>query len=219
MTEIQTTVLVLLRASLFRMPAEPPLTLTDKQIDEVFSIAFAHTVGGFVYDGAVVSSLNIEPGIREMATGHVLSLFASYQLLKGVLFEILDRFDADNVKTVVYKGFSVALRYSTPELRSMHDIDLFVPESDFNTASLCLLSLGFEAEKAVSIHHISFKRGGYIVELHNSLFPFAEIPRLDQAILQADITAPEHIRTIMVEAAAYRYLMSIRLYARCFCTR
>lgn len=88
---------------------------------------------------------------------------------------IIAHLQEHGIPCAVLKGASVAARYPEPILRSLGDIDLLVPQEDYEK-SIDLLLNGKERDKLHSMHkfHYLLHIDGIPVEIHNAVAHFSE---------------------------------------------
>lgn len=97
----------------------------------------------------------------------------------------------------VLKGAASAYYYPDPCLRSMGDVDFFVPESYIDRADALLQANGFVRMEAESDHHIDYTRKNVRFELHG------EIPGVPKGVVGETI---RQYRTDLTEKALPTHL-------------
>ncbi|MCR5665008.1 MAG: nucleotidyltransferase family protein [Oscillospiraceae bacterium] len=84
--------------------------------------------------------------------------------------EVIDHMQAAGIPVAVLKGAAAAIYYRDPIRRTMGDIDLIVPQSDFTTARKLMEQSGYqwndEDTQNTDIREIAYQRDGITVELH-----------------------------------------------------
>ena len=99
------------------------------------------------------------------------------------------------VPYVILKGLSAARYYSSPEYRSLGDVDIMTLREDMQAACDSLLENGYQ-EVAPNCRHREFVKDGFLVEVHIS---YAWVDDIDQArnidnlILENIVKSHEHI--------------------------
>ena len=100
------------------------------------------------------------------------------------------------VPYVILKGLSAARYYSSPEYRSLGDIDIMTLREDMQAACDSLLENGYREIIEPNHRHREFVKDGFIVEVHIS---YAWVDDIDQArnidnlILENIVKSHEHI--------------------------
>ena len=84
--------------------------------------------------------------------------------------EVVARMRQTVIPAVILKGSAAAVYYKEPFQRTMGDIDLIVPQSEFEAAVIQLGYLGYQCQeddrKKTDIREIAFHKDGVTVELH-----------------------------------------------------
>lgn len=151
--------------------------------------------------------------------------------------EVLGILRGGGLDPVVMKGSSCAARYPSPELRTGGDIDLYVPEADFQRAVELLGAAGMEGA-AKPDSSMDFTLQGCEVELHGRYFdlhvrpsllpsvgtPEAELLMLSSHILKHACGVGVGLRQIIDFALAYKaypgdYQQLHALFHRCGLSR
>lgn len=148
----------------------------DAEIEEITKFGNIHNltpVLGYALNRHIKENLN-----DNMAAKKLSDLFLQtfmFQHKRIILFEkLLDKLNAEKVKTVLIKGCVVKKYYPDPEIRTFGDIDFLVQEKDIKKTDKIMLELGYSKyveEGAVW----GYKKGAENYEIHTALLPNEEV--------------------------------------------
>ena len=123
------------------------------------------------------------------------------------LRKIYQDYEQEGFFVVMLKGVSMAMLYPRPELRSLGDVDLYLPkEGEYERANIWAQSLGYRLFGA-SVYEQAYKRDGLVVENHRLLtyFGIAEYDKVLSEIMR-DIREQERWDYITLQSQKYRVL-------------
>jgi len=104
----------------------------------------------------------IPDSVRRLLVGLNLKHRHAEQVRSRTLTEILGRFEAEGITTLLLKGIALAyLVYPEPVLRTMSDIDLLVDKTQIKKAHQLLTALGFEMDPSPGWKPDGFNRLAY----------------------------------------------------------
>ena len=113
--------------------------------------------------GNILSSIDMPDNLRERWRQDIYRQIGNY-----CNYMYLQKSLPVTVPYVILKGTSAAQYYPHPELRAMGDIDIIAKRYDYECACKQLLDCGFvESAEKETRRHRSFKKNGYIVEVHS----------------------------------------------------
>lgn len=213
----------------------PPPGLDEENWMELIRTAGRQTVTGLLYNAAERFPEDVRMPDRALYTllEKVRRTAGRNRELAGSEKEVLELFSSEKVRALVMKGSSCAARYPSPELRTCGDIDLYIPEKDFQRALDVVGKAGTEYTRKPD-SSVAFTLRGCEVELHRSYFdlhvrkeklppagtPEAELLMLSAHILKHACAAGVGLRQIFDFAFAYKayegdYGKLNELFGRC----
>jgi hypothetical protein len=145
------------------------------------SVAISHNLGPWFYKSLGSREfLGLSPELIQILRGKYLAASLAWLSRERLLRELLAAFNGAHISVALLKGSHLAaVVYESPCLRTMSDVDLLVPGSQFETAADVLCALGykpqFEALDSVqtqSIPALTFVRpdkAQATVDLHREL--------------------------------------------------
>lgn len=154
--------------------------LTAEELEQVMRIAKEHTVLGLVADAAAGGGLEIAPSGDDSRKLLVMKLMQAnqkhqrrYKRFEEALGDFARLMQGHGIRYVVFKGVAVARHYAVPHVRSMGDVDFYVPGSDFRRAvEVIERGLHVEIEKEDVDKHYSFDYRGIRFEMHYQIETF-----------------------------------------------
>lgn len=160
MNKNQQILLKSLRSALFD---EELYNIDDTDLEEVVKEAWAQAVLGIVSPVLPIQNDRVEQGK------------ARYMRMLYEQDQIVRLLDSNHIPVVVLKGYSAAIYYPRPYLRTMGDIDLLVPRNRFTDAMYVFDSNGYtykfgkdsKGKLAVGARHIEYEKNGVEFELHH----------------------------------------------------
>lgn len=148
---------------------------SDEEWQRMFASAGNHAIIGLLYGG-------IEKLPKEQLPNKALLInwfgHSAYQKqykrqYDAVMLELVNLLNKENVHYIVFKGAAVAAKYPEPALRTMGDIDFYVPPGDFDRAvevieqNLCRID-----EKDYIDKHFAFSWKNIRFEMHYQMETF-----------------------------------------------
>ena len=197
----------------------PPSDLDEDGWMDLIRTAGHQTVTGLLYNAAesFPESVSIPDRALFILLEKVRRTVNRNQELAGVEKEVQETLRAAGVQALVMKGSSCAARYPSPELRTGGDIDLYIPEKDYQRALDVIRAAGNECTRKPD-SSVAFILRGCEVELHRRYFdlhvreallppvgtPQAELLMLSAHILKHACGVGTGLRQIIDFAFAYK---------------
>lgn len=171
----QSNLLMLLRSSLWATECSP---LTVIEVKDAMRLANAHTVSGLVaglfMDNkvAVAKGPGKEDAMMDMAEAVANHRWAYANHCRAVS-ELDDLLSAGGIEYVVFKGTSSASHYPVPSLRTMGDVDFYVPKQYYDKAVSMIEGQWHEdVTHEASEKHLSFDHREIRFEIHHRVETF-----------------------------------------------
>lgn len=148
---------------------------SEKEWHDLYGFAVRHSLVGLFFGGIEKLPDEQLPG-RELLIrwlGQTTVQKKQKAVLDCVLTEFAELFSKERIHYVLFKGLAVASRYPDPELRTMGDIDFYVPSFDFDRAvevvekNLCRIDEKDRVDK-----HFAFEWKGVRFEMHYQMETF-----------------------------------------------
>jgi len=217
----------------------PPSDLDEDGWMDVLRTAGHQTVTGLLYKAAECfpEGFRLPDRVLFILLEKVRRTVNRNLELADVEKEVLGALRSGGVPALVMKGSSCSARYPSPELRTGGDIDLFIPETDFQRALEVIRSAGIECSSKPDAS-VAFLLRGCEVELHRKYFdlhvrasllppvgtPEAELLMLSAHILKHACGVGVGLRQIIDFAFAYKaypgdYQELHTLFKRCGLSR
>ena len=149
----------------------PPPGLDEDSWMELLRTASNQTVIGLLYKAAEGFPEGFHLPDRALFTllAKVRKTVIRNQELSQVQKEVLEILRSGGHEALVMKGSSCAVRYPSPELRTGGDIDLYIPETEFQRALDVIRATGIECSPKPDTS-VSFILKGCEVELHRRYY-------------------------------------------------
>ena len=175
----------------------PPSDLDEESWMELVRIAGHQTVTGLLYKAAEIFPEGIRLPDRVLFTllAKLRKTVSRNLELSEAEKDVLQTLRSEGLQVLVMKGSSCAARYPSPELRTGGDIDLYIPETDFQQAVEVIRGAGIECTPKPD-SSVAFILRGCEVELHRryydlhvreSLLPPSGTPEAELLMLSAHI--------------------------------
>lgn len=148
---------------------------SEKEWRDLYAFAVNHSLVGLFFGGIEKLPPEQAPD-RELLlrwVGQAMVHRRHKAFFDSVMAEFAQVLIRENIRFVVFKGLAVASKYPEPELRTMGDIDFYVPSSDFDRAvevvekNICRID-----EKDCIDKHFAFEWKGVRFELHYQMETF-----------------------------------------------
>ena len=146
---------------------------TDWQ--EVYQLAQEQSVQGLVLQGidwfkVQGSKFNIPQVLLLRWIGEVQVIEQQNMEMNAFVAELIEKLRKNDAEALLVKGQGVAQCYEKPLWRCSGDVDLFLSDSNYETAKRVLAPLASEVEtEYVGSKHLGMTIDGWVVELHGSL--------------------------------------------------
>ena len=160
----QKTVLNLLSSAMFQKPF-----CTDKDVDwkAVFDECKAQSVISLAFSALPKNEVSQKIYAHWKAlVNESLAVNSKISYAHTLLNELMNRAE---IPYVILKGCASAEYYDDPLLRTMGDVDFYVPSSYFERANKVLLKNGFQSNNINHEYEKAYTKDGVIYELHNTI--------------------------------------------------
>lgn len=198
MTRTQQLLLSILRSALWN---DGLIEITVEQLNDVMQVAREQTVDGLVTGAIVDSKVKlIDSPLKEDAImdlmGITIKLKRNYVRQSEATIELDNLLRKEGIKYIVFKGTAVASCYNKPYLRTMGDIDFYIPQPYYALAKF-IIEDKWEAKinRSESEKHDTFTYKGIPFELHHSVETFGtrKHQKLFNQLIDKDVNkAVEH---------------------------
>ena len=170
----ENALLEILRREITGMDGTEDIELSVAGLNAVMRLAQEHAVTGMVANAAVRNRIVIAGGAREGKGEAVMRLMQQTMVHRQGMQrfeEAVGRFarlmKENGIAYVVFKGLAVARLYPEPFVRTMGDVDFYVPQGDFLRAvEVIERGLHVEMDKEDVDKHYSFDWQGIRLEMH-----------------------------------------------------
>jgi len=147
--------------------------------DRQFLHAVEAGLGPLMYHATRLSPENIPLPWRDPLRSADLTAQVRFENLCETAAEVIDACQGEGVRPTLLKGISISLQhYPVPHMRSMGDIDILVPEPDFERVESSLLRNGMvrasDRSEPAGSHHgtpLLHPQRRVWIEVHSALFP------------------------------------------------
>lgn len=160
-----------LRLALFDLPLPEGFSLSDKQWGEILEMAEKQQVVGIV--SRAVSRLDPSIEVPESILFRLMVAADGIRRQSRKVLTLSRTLVAEMAEAglhpIIMKGPSVAAFYPEPELRTAGDIDLFLPEEDFQLAADMAGRRGLSVEISPD-GSVLYTRDGIVIDLHRCYF-------------------------------------------------
>lgn len=176
----ENALLEILRREITGMDGTEDIELSVAGLNAVMRLAQEHAVTGMVANAAVRNRIVIAGGAREGKGEAVMRLMQQTMVHRQGMQrfeEAVGRFarlmKENGIAYVVFKGLAVARLYPEPFVRTMGDVDFYVPQGDFLRAvEVIERGLHVEMDKEDVDKHYSFDWQGIRFEMHYQIETF-----------------------------------------------
>lgn len=175
MTRTQQMLLSILRSALW---SDEPIEITVEQLNDVMRVAREQTVDGLVAGAIVDGKVKLtdsplkEDAIMDLM-GVIVKQKQNYVKQSAAVIELDKLFREEGIKYIVFKGTAAASCYNRPYLRTMGDIDFYIPHPYYAKAkSFIEAQWEVKIARSESEKHDTFTYKGIPFELHHSVETF-----------------------------------------------
>lgn len=177
---VEETLLEILRREVTGEDGTEKRELSVAGLNAVMRLAREHTVTGLVANAAMRNRIVIAGGVAEGRGETVMRLMQQTLVHRQTMQRFEDavgRFarlmKENGIAYVVFKGLAVARHYPEPFVRTMGDVDFYVPKEDFLRAvEVIEQGLHVEMDKEEVDKHYSFDWQGIRFEMHYQIETF-----------------------------------------------
>lgn len=178
--EIENTLLDVMNREIMGQDRTEKIELSVARLNAVMRLAKEHAVTGIVANAAVRNRIVIAGGAAECKEEAVMRLLQQTMAHRQAMQRFEDavgRFarlmEENGIAYVVFKGLAVARHYPEPLVRTMGDVDFYVPQRDFLRA-VDVIERGqhVEMDKEEVDKHYSFDWQGIRFEMHYQIETF-----------------------------------------------
>ena len=177
---VEKTLLEILRREVTGEDGTEKMELSVAGLNAVMRLAREHAVTGLVANAAVRNRIVIAGGAAEGRGEAVMRLMQQTMAHRQTMQRFEDavgRFarlmEENGIAYVVFKGLAVARHYPEPFVRTMGDVDFYVPKEDFLRAvEVIEQGLHVEMDKEKVDKHYSFDWQGIRFEMHYQIETF-----------------------------------------------
>ena len=160
MKQTESTLLALLRTSLYGIPAE---LQADTDWAAVLSEANAQTVTALA---AKALPDTLTEAQRQPWKNAQYAQLANYVRYLAAQDELCRLFESAQLPMVILKGSAAAFYYPQPSLRMMGDIDFLIPSDQEKLAKELLQDSGYQFSSEGNERHVTYKKNGVDYEMH-----------------------------------------------------
>ena len=188
----------LLRAGLWEKDARLSMFGTI-DFKEVYQIAEEQSVVGLVAAGLEhVADVKVPQEVALLFAGRAMQLEQQNLAMNDFIAGLIEQLRTADIYALLVKGQGIAQCYERPLWRSSGDVDLLLSESDYKRTKTLLLPQAVIVEQEYStFKHLGMTmKGGFVVELHGSLYTRLS-KRIDNGIdtLQNDVFCNGNVRS------------------------
>lgn len=176
MEKHQRILIELIARQLFHTDYTPP---ADTDWEAVLLEARQQSVLLLAFEAATAGGLSAETAAR-WRPGAMRSFQVNANIFRCHR-QVHELMQQNGIPYVVLKGCGSAFYYERPMLRAMGDVDILVRCEDMERVGAVLADAGYAKETGEHDFHISYRKGGAVVEVHK------EITRFDDAVTTRDI--------------------------------
>ncbi len=163
--------LALVRYELWQQPLDVSISKDD--VEELIAISKQQTVSGLVANAIIANQLPIGDDLAMAVYGIRQSLERKNKSMNAEVAKFAGFLNRRNLEYVVVKGQTMAALYPHPEVRTMGDIDFYVPKSDFERVQKVIEErLNIVMRHNASKRHDNFEIEGFSFEMHSDMTEF-----------------------------------------------
>lgn len=203
---VEKTLLEILRREVTGEDGTEKMELSVAGLKAVMRLAREHAVTGLVANAAVRNRIVIAGGAAEGRGESVMRLMQQTMAHRQTMQRFEDavgRFarlmKENGIAHVVFKGLAVARHYPEPFVRTMGDVDFYVPKEDFLRAvEVIEQGLHVEMDKEEVDKHYSFDWQGIRFEMHYQIETFGSYRHQHRFDRMIDEAMAEHTDSFKV---------------------
>lgn len=203
---VEKTLLEILRREITGEDGTEKMELSVAGLNAVMCLAREHAVTGLVANAAVRNRIVIAGGAAEGRGEAVMRLMQqtmAHRQNQRRFEDAVGRFarlmEENGIAYVVFKGLAVARHYPEPFVRTMGDVDFYVPKEDFLRAvEVIEHGLHVEMDKEEVDKHYSFDWQGIRFEMHYQIETFGNRRHQRRFNRMIDETMAEHTDSFTV---------------------
>ncbi len=202
MTQQQRVLLAVLRHAI---SPDMPLPDADCDWEGVCREARQQAVSLIFYDAVAPLLPRMSPDVQQKIKSAGMQVVMCNINIGNAQARLTALLNRQNIPHFILKGEASASYYPKPQLRTLGDVDFWVPEEFFGVLHGHFESAGYDFDKAQHDHHITYRVPGGTLEMHKTLpglppdcSPFREIlealPQLTTTknIGSGAFSAPDH---------------------------
>ena len=138
--------------------------------------ASAQAVSAFVYDSTDNIS-NIPEDVYKYLKQYTISVMLKNEQIFQGQKSLVKLLEENKIDYAIIKGFTAAVNYTKPELRTLGDVDFLVRKTDFQNVKNLLVKNQYKLIQEEENHfHCSLKKDGVLFEMH---FELSEFPNTE----------------------------------------
>lgn len=203
---VEKTLLEILRREITGEDGTEKMELSVAGLNAVMCLAREHAVTGLVANAAVRNRIVIAGGAAEGRGEAVMRLMQqtmAHRQNQRRFEDAVGRFarlmEENGIAYAVFKGLAVARHYPEPFVRTMGDVDFYVPKEDFLRAvEVIEHGLHVEMDKEEVDKHYSFDWQGIRFEMHYQIETFGNRRHQRRFNRMIDETMAEHTDSFTV---------------------
>lgn len=161
-------ILILLERALFN--SNKQLNNNDIDWKSIYKASVEHSVSALVFDATkdLDAAKNMPESIKKQWEISAFATFSNNERLMQNQSVAIDLLRNNGIDAVIIKGSSSSALYNKPYLRSLGDIDVLVPISQFEKACAIFDENNYVSEKDTKPHHChkTYFKNSCIFELH-----------------------------------------------------
>ena len=188
MKKVQKTLVLMTRAALQNEGAKLHEPLSSKEFKALYKCAKLNGVLALCLDGVQMLPAVDQPEkpLKLQWGANVAAIEKRYREKEEALHTLLETFRPENIRCLVFKGFSISRHYPVPSHREFGDLDIYLFK-DYQRGNAAIARKGINVHTD-NHHHAQCRINGILVEnhaafLHNSNSSFEK--ELEQTALKA----------------------------------
>lgn len=138
--------------------------------ENVYNLGRSQNIQALLYPALPPKVQGLTDVLHKSWQMDMAAAYARHEMMTNVLNDFLSLAAAAGIKIIVLKGMASCWLYSTPQLRTMGDIDVLIAEKDLEFVVNLLEKQGFLLQKQHEGEYVFLKAGNIRLEVHTSLF-------------------------------------------------